>query len=307
MEASLQMTSDDEHEGFSIASYAPRVIDISTDSIPDHVTAFTSHYMVPNTCRLAQGKDKLYCDDEDHVLRYVAFDSTGRRLNIDATIDDSYLSLSTDLSVAIDSSAVLSVFIGDESATASAVEGLEWMVGTDGEASISEEELQEEEVALNQTAYPTPPNLRGEPGLDPLPIDSQRPASIAPQFASFWSRPAFVGVPSNYRYCPTSCRPKARHDYCTRPAVNRFGWASFHGPCARHDMMISSIAASSRTRSDKISARFAGDRRFLVHLRQNCGNAYHSAWHHGLRGACYGVAAAYFGAVTPATLFWNGR
>lgn len=120
---------------------------------------------------------------------------------------------------------------------------------------------------------------------------------------AFSSRPLKVTVPSNYKYCPWTCSPRARHDYCTL-SPDRWGRADFRGPCARHDMSISSIAKKKISLASKRNQRAGTDLRFRSNLKQNCAHEYFNS---NRLSKCYGRTAIYYAAVSSQTGKWNGK
>lgn len=114
----------------------------------------------------------------------------------------------------------------------------------------------------------------------------------------------YYGVPSRYKYCPSSCTPKSLHDYCTW-SPDGYGKANFRGPCANHDLAIDSIRKKAITLASKKNHRYAADDRFGTQLRHNC--AYFSKPSHTSTFQCQVVANGYVVAVKAKTSTWNGR
>jgi hypothetical protein len=117
------------------------------------------------------------------------------------------------------------------------------------------------------------------------------------------ARSAYVSVPSNYVY-NTHLNPVELHDYCTHSPdefPNPVGSnASFHGPCARHDMCLQYHQASLQTCNNRLWSDMV----------TNCQHEY--AWYNPTRAACIDTAHVYWGVVTvythmPGTLADSGN
>ena len=131
------------------------------------------------------------------------------------------------------------------------------------------------------------------------------PTPIQPVLHS--TSPKVITVPSTYKYCPSTCKPKSLHDYCTWSPDSWFK-ANFRGPCAIHDMRIDSTRKKSISLKQKRDERKKHDAQFGKNLRTNCSYYYpRKIVDAASRKTCHAVTFVYQGAVSAKTMIWNGK
>lgn len=133
----------------------------------------------------------------------------------------------------------------------------------------------------------------GEPVLDDESTSGETRMFARTSSSSSSSSSTKVEVPSNYKYHPDRGPRVTLHDYCSH-SPDKYGDATFRGPCARHDMCYEKIYfGSSMTKS-------TCSKWLYRNMAQNCRYAY-GKWN-PLRWTCYSVAGEYYGAVQAWTL-----
>lgn len=321
----LNESAEDPEEP-TVATYEPRFLDeavVTGDSSPGVVTA---SFPIPADCEAGAVPAELSCATGMVTYSSTIVDDNGELFAAQTSADSTSIYITSDVEENMQYPVIFTVYLTD-SATPEILDEAEstlaWMVATDQGEGISSSDLDAEERFLNESvedaaAPPVEGPEAGASSIDPavlapvhasLGLSSRHESAVIVPAAS--SRPSKVLIPRSYRYCPNTCKPKARHDYCTSPAVNYWvttrGAADFRGPCARHDMMIASIAKKSITSNSKRAQRRDGDVRFRSHLQQNCRNGFYTRTQSTSKASCFVATAGYYAAVSYTTNNWRGQ
>lgn len=261
-------------------------------------------FSLPDACITDINENKLICNGHPVVVQPTAIDSQGQKLQTMLTTESDGLIVGLEGHHDSDHPIIVTIYITEndhEDLAQDAEDALAWMIAADTDAvddnpneldsEVDTDSTNSEQATTTFTPWPTKDRLLVNPAAG--------------------KRPRKVTVPSNYRYCPNSCRPKARHDYCTSPAVNfwttRRGTADFRGPCARHDLMIDRVAKKRISLQSKRAQRSQGDLQFRGNLQQNCRHGFYKRSQTSSKLSCFAVSGTYWAAVSYRTRHWNGR
>lgn len=224
----LNELSDDPSQPV-ITVYEPRILEEPLDLLSVNGEA-SAVFPVPEGCHPHLAEAVLNCEAGQIVVSSSVIDGLGNFLEVDVSADRESILLTTQVEQASVFPLVFSIYLADsdsQNLATLAEDSLAWMISEESEQT--ESAISGAGIALEPVlAFNLPSSFK-----DTTVFTSKK-------------RPRKVTIPKDYRYCPDTCRPKARHDYCTAPAVNtwktKHGVADFRGPCARHDMMIAKIA-----------------------------------------------------------------
>lgn len=306
----------------TLTVYEPRILeeadlvgDISTNEV-------TASFPLPSGCAASADRASLSCPSGQIAFSSTIVDAAGTLLSAEVGVDADFLYLTTTPPGDAQFPVIFTAYLTDVSTPEvleDAEDALAWMVAQDDSDGLSQEELEREERLLNDAVA----TGMHDPSDDPYGVHNSKSEVSAAALLNTpgsglltvvpvaSSRPFKVQIPEGYRHCPSWCTPKARHDYCTSPAVNawatRQGAADFRGPCARHDMMISGIAKKSISRDSKRSQRATGDKVFLVQLQQNCRHGFYKTSQLTGKASCFTATAGYYAAVSVTTRRWDGK
>ncbi|OAV62696.1 hypothetical protein [Enteractinococcus helveticum] len=308
--------------------YEPRILEGPLPGENGLVDEATAVFPVPNDCSPSIKEASLACSTGPVDLSSTVIDSNGEFIPVEISADLEEIFLTSPINGDLAFPLVFTIYLAESQSPElldTAEETLAWMISEDQGPGLSQEELDAEELQLNEEAeaksYTEDKDALQLPEAQPAvsavayiipgtPVQTLPKASITVVPAST-SRPRKVTIPSNYRYCPNTCKPKARHDYCTSPAVNYWGTtrgiADFRGPCARHDMMIANIAKKKISLSTKKTQRRQGDLQFRANLQQNCRNGFYTLKQAGSKASCFAASGGYYAAVAYTTSRWNGK
>lgn len=146
-----------------------------------------------------------------------------------------------------------------------------------------------------------------EGALDGLALGGVKEQDVENPYGDLFLTATFPGpvkIPSWYKYCPTSCKPKVLHDYCSYSPDWHMA-ADFRGPCALHDLGIDSLRKASISVTAKRYQRGLIDDRFQKNLHTNCN--YYNSKSYTARASCRGVANVYYEVVKAKTKNWDGN
>ncbi|TLP75724.1 hypothetical protein [Nesterenkonia sphaerica] len=308
--------------------YEPRVLEAPLLSEGDVVDIATAVFPIPDGCAPSTAEASLACATGAVDLSSTVIDDNGDFLPVEISADPEQILLTSPISEDLAYPLIFTIYLAESGAPElldAAEETLAWMIAEDEGPGLTAEELAAEEQQLNEEAEANGYTdneeeadhteiqsslLHGTFSTVDAHFQAQSAASITAVPASS-SRPRKVTIPSSYRYCPNSCTPPARHDYCTSPARNYWatlsGVADFRGPCARHDMMIANIAKKKISLSSKQTQRYQGDLQFRANLQQNCRHGFYKLNQTGGKASCFVTTGAYYSAVVYTTWRWNGK
>ncbi|GAA3060346.1 hypothetical protein GCM10010467_19620 [Actinocorallia glomerata] len=293
------------------------------ESIPGELQELdtaTAAFPYPEGCAMV-AETVLDCDSARILLEGAIVDAYGQLQPGSLSAASGEILLSTETTAQTAYPLTFTMFLADAEGAElveDAIEATAWMIATADE-DLPVAELDEEERLLNEGVDDE--DLDQEPheeqprsGSASAPVDDVSSASLGllgqPGFALIvpagFTRPSKVSIPSGYRYCPNTCKPKALHDYCTY-SPDYFYKASFKGPCARHDMKIDQIRKKNISLASKRSQRASADTTFKSQMRQNCGNAYYRRAETPDRKTCYSRASVYYSIVDLKTKAWKGN
>lgn len=318
---------EDTPEAPVFTAFNPRVIQESYPGEFQSLDSATASFPLPEGC-LYSAETTLQCATGPIILGGSAFDEQGNILGSKMEITNDAVIVTTEVLDGTDFPLTFSVFVSDsqsspliETGINSLSEMMDPESGTLSEAQLAEEErLLNESVSLDETNgidpqagasqfTAEPEHSRGAHLSGPSSLGNVLSASnsgalhIVPVA---FSRPAYVGIPKGYRYCPKTCTPTRLHDYCSL-SPDSFLNANFRGPCAKHDMRIDQIRKQPLSLYLKRSKRSDADWVLQSNLSQNCKNAYYKSYHAINRSTCLNVASRYWVGVTVGTWTWNGK
>lgn len=318
---------EDTPEAPVFTAFNPRVIQEGYPGEFQSLDKATASFPLPEGC-LYSAEKTLQCATGPVVLEGSAFDEQGNLLGSQTEITSDGVIVTTAVLDETDFPLTFSVFMSDSQSSPLIEIGIDSMSEMMGPelGTLSEAELAQEEQLLNESAH-----LDETSGDDPqagasqFMVETERrrgayldgPRSLGNMLnasnsggvnivTAAFSRPAFVGIPKGYRYCPTNCKPTRLHDYCSL-SPDSFLNANFRGPCAKHDMRIDQIRKQPISLYLKRSKRSDADYYLQSDLSQNCKNAYYKSWHAINRSTCLNVASRYWVGVTVGTWTWNGK
>lgn len=258
-----------------LAVYEPRILEEPLPEVNYRVDEVTAAFPIPNSCSPSIEEASLTCSNGTVDLSSTVIDSNGEFVPVEISADPEEIFLTSPITEDLAFPLVFTIYLAESESPElldTAEETLAWMISEDQGPGLSQEELDAEEDELTEEAeamgYTENKDAIGPTEAQPAVravayLTEGTPTTAVPASTG---RPRKVTIPSNYRYCPNTCKPKARHDYCTSPALNFWsttrGIADFRGPCARHDMMIANTAKKKISLSTKKTQRRQGDLQF---------------------------------------------
>ena len=296
-----------------LAGYDTRIIEESHPDEFNTVDSFAASFSLPKGCVRNVGTT-LACDNKSIFLYAAVYSADGSILPNSIVVDKESFIVSIQNDPEPEMPIVFAVFVSDSESyhlIVETAETLRWMLDERNEL-MRPDEIEEQDKHLTDVEH-----------SDEFIEDSRNSASNAWRYSTEIAvnrdynegatsvvpaayRPAMVKVPSSYRYCPKTCKPKRLHDYCSY-VPDYFRHASFRGPCARHDMSIDKIRKRNIPLSKKRAQRAVADATLKKNMRQNCAYAFYRKAERSDRGTCYSRASTYHVGVTIGTATWNGK